>query len=201
MMNRKFKLMAISLGLAALLALSFTAVALADDPLGEGDVSPDCYGQGWGAGNGFLAANHGEVGELLGLTPEEIHALRYEGKSLAEIAAAQGVSEDELVAAILAARQEVVQQRVEAGTITQEQADQMLGAMAQNLYQSVNRTTLGPPEDRGTCGFGTDTQSAWRWGKGGASESDGGNAFGYGSGSMHRFGQGAGGMHGFGMGR
>ena len=200
-MNRKFKLMAISLGLAALLAFSFAAVVLADDPPGESDVPPDCYGQGMGAQYGFLAANHGEVGELLGLTPEEIHALRYEGKSLAEIAAAQGVSEDELVAAILAARQEVVQQEVEAGTITQAQAAQMLGVMEQNLHQAVNRTTLGPPEDRGTCGLGSGTQSAWRWGKGGASESDGGNAFGQGTGSMHRFGQGAGSMHRFGRGR
>jgi predicted DNA-binding protein (UPF0251 family) len=200
--------MAISLGLAALLVFSFTAVVFADDPPGESDVSPDYCGQGWGAQYGFLAANHEAVGELLGLTPEEIHALRYEGKSLAEIAAAQGVSEDELVAAILAARQEVVQQRVEAGTLTQEQADQMLGVMAQNLHQAVNRTTLGPPEDRGTCGFGSDGQSTWRWGKGGASESDGGNAFGHGSGSTHRFGQssdsigqGAGSMHRFGRGR
>jgi len=200
-MNRKFKLMAISLGLAALLVFSFAAVVLADDPAGESDVLPDYCGQGWGAQYGFLAANHEAVGELLGLTPEEIHALRYEGKSLAEIAAAQGVSEDELVAAILEARQEVVQQRVEAGTLTQEQADQMLGVMEQNLHQAVNRTTLGPPEDRGTCGFGLGTQSAWRWGKGNALESDGGNAFGHGSGSMHRFGQGAGSMHRFGRGR
>lgn len=83
-MNRKSKLMAISLGLAVLLALSFTAVTLADDPVGEGDVSPGYCGQGWGAHHGFGAASYGAVGELLGLTPEEIHDLRHEGKTLAE---------------------------------------------------------------------------------------------------------------------
>ena len=153
-MNRKLKLTAISLGLAALLALSFAGITMADDPAGEGDIPSDCCNHDRGPRHGLIVANHGVVSELLGLTREEIHDLRLDGKSLVEIAAAQGVSEDELVTAIITARQEIIQQRVTDGKITQEQADRILGVMEQNIQTMINRTASGPPEGRGNGCYG-----------------------------------------------
>lgn len=65
------------------------------------------------------------------------------------------MSEGELVAAILEAGKEIIQERAAAGTISQERADQILEVMEQNLYQALTRTALGPPEGMGTSGFGS----------------------------------------------
>ena len=68
--------------------------------------------------------------EALGLTPEELFAELRTGKSLAEIAEAKGVEVQTVYDAMNAARgeamQQALQQAVEDGRITQEQADQMI---------------------------------------------------------------------------
>ncbi len=68
--------------------------------------------------------------EALGLTPEELFAELRTGKSLAEIAEEQGVDVQTVYDAMNAARveaiQQALQQAVEDGRITQEQADQMI---------------------------------------------------------------------------
>ena len=60
------------------------------------------------------------VSELLGLSPEEIREEHESGKSLVEIAEEQGVSEDALIEAIMAAPKEAIEQKVEDGILTQE---------------------------------------------------------------------------------
>ncbi|MFA5317394.1 MAG: hypothetical protein WC369_08240 [Dehalococcoidales bacterium] len=186
-MKRRFRWLVISLGLAALLVFSLGAVVLADDPVeGEGDVTTGYCGQGWGANYGFGGSGFQAVGELLSLTTQEIQELRHDGQSLADIAATQGVSEDELVAALIAERQAALGEKVAAGTITQEQADQMLQVMTQNLHRTVNRTTIGQPEDRGACGFGSAGQGSQGYGKGGRQGN--GAINGFGMGAMHRSG-------------
>ena len=66
----------------------------------------------------------------LGLTPEELFAELRAGKSLAEIAEAKGVDVQKVYDAVNAARGEAmkqaIEQAVEDGRLTQEQADQML---------------------------------------------------------------------------
>jgi uncharacterized membrane protein len=64
--------------------------------------------------------------EALGLTPEELFADLRAGKSPAEIAEEQGVDVEALYDAMNAARGEAMQQAIEDGRMTQEQADQML---------------------------------------------------------------------------
>ncbi len=153
-MGKRFKLLAISLITAGILAATITGVAFADDPVG-GDAEVEAYcGQGCGGYHGHGAICSETVSELLGLTHEEIEAQRHEGKSLVEIAEIQGVSEDALVEAILDAKSKAVQQRVEDGILTQEQVDLMLQQMEQRTIQMVNRITVGPPDDRGVCGYG-----------------------------------------------
>jgi predicted DNA-binding protein YlxM (UPF0122 family) len=66
----------------------------------------------------------------LGLTPEELFAELRAGKRLAEIAEAKGVDVQKVYDAVNAARGEAmkqaIEQAVEDGRLTQEQADQML---------------------------------------------------------------------------
>lgn len=67
----------------------------------------------------------GVVVEALGLTTDELHALKAEGASIAQIAADRGVELAELEAAFLAARQEAIDALLAEGTITEVQAETM----------------------------------------------------------------------------
>ena len=98
------------------------------------------HGGGWGGfglrGRGFGWARGGmwtmfdAAAEALGLTPEELFAELRAGKSPAEIAEAKGVDVQTVYDAMNAARGEAMkqalQQAVEDGRLTQEQADQMI---------------------------------------------------------------------------
>jgi transposase len=85
---------------------------------------------GFGWARGGMWTMFDTAAEALGLTPEELFADLREGKSPAEIAEEQGVDVEALYDAMNAARgeamQQALQQAVEDGRITQEQADQML---------------------------------------------------------------------------
>jgi len=110
----------------ALLGLFVIGTVFAQDPAPTRQT-PWAYVEG-SIRRGF-AMVHDTISELLGLTPEEIHAEREAGKSLMDIAAAQGISEDELNEAFGNARVEALQEAVESGRITQEQADRMMERM------------------------------------------------------------------------
>jgi predicted DNA-binding protein YlxM (UPF0122 family) len=84
------------------------------------------------------------VSELLSLSPEEIREERESGKSLVEIAEEQGVSEDALIEAIMAAPKEVIEQKVEDGNLTQERADQIIERLEQRVIWRINRTEVEP---------------------------------------------------------
>ena len=133
-MSKRLKLLGLALGVVALMALTLGSTVLADTPE-ETDVQT--HGAGWGGWQEGATCSE-TVGDLLGLTHEEIEAQRHEGKSMVEIAAAQGVTEDTLVEAILAAKQ--------------GQSDRMFQQMEQRTIDAVNRTAVGPVgthEDRG----------------------------------------------------
>lgn len=140
-MKNTWKIAAVALTVVALGA-GFSSVAFA---AGETDelVCP-APGAGLGKGGfGGFGGNSVIITDLLGITAEELYDLRTEGKTLAEIAATKGVSEDALVAAILAERQEVLAAAVEAGRMTQEQADLRLQNMSENIQLSITSQT-GP---------------------------------------------------------
>lgn len=161
MMRKGMKMLVAALAVTGLLVASFAGVALAADPA-DTDVDGVCpyFGERLGEGDmhGFRGEGTNEaISGILGLTAEEIQAQRLEGKSLVEIAAAQGVSQDALVAAIMAVKTEAIQQRVADGTLTQEQATLMLQNMEQATILSINRTTVGPFANGGQ-GAGCATQ-------------------------------------------
>lgn len=77
----------------------------------------------------------GRVAELLETSREELRAELKAGKSLAEIAAAKGVSRGDLVAAMVAPAKERLAKAVTAGKLTQARAD----ALAKQLTERVSK--------------------------------------------------------------
>jgi len=179
-----------------ILIISTASVAFAAEPQDANIRSQGCtgpVGTGWGVCGD-------EVTGLLGLTPEQICEQRQDGKSLAQIAESQGVSEEALVDAILTCRQDSLQQMVESGRLTQEQANLRLEVMEQNIVKAINRTAIGPPTDPEWRGCGpaggkmmqrnmiTNQQKELRTNQG-FSGGEPGTGTGTGPGMMNRFGK------------
>lgn len=74
----------------------------------------------------------------LGLTIEDIQAGRQDGQTLAETAEANGISEDELVDALVAAAVERADAAVESGRITQDEADEKQADVEERITERVN---------------------------------------------------------------
>lgn len=77
------------------------------------------------AGAALRGKVEGVIAEALGLTTDELHALKAEGASIAQIAADRDVELADLEAAFLAARQEAIDALLADGTITEVQAEAM----------------------------------------------------------------------------
>jgi len=89
-----------------------------------------------------------KVAETLGLTPEELFTELHAGKSLTEIAEARGVDMQKVHDAIKAARieatKQAIQQAVEDGRISQEQADWMLQGLEKGWWGGRGFGRFGP---------------------------------------------------------
>jgi hypothetical protein len=128
---------------ALVAALTLTALAGAGLAFAQGPTPPapgyGCCG-GWGRGGGWGWRGMGlmdTLAELTGLEPADLYAELQEGKALLEVAQAHGVDAEQLVETALASRAEVLQQRVEAGYLTQEQADWMLEHMEEEMLEHL----------------------------------------------------------------
>ena len=85
----------------------------------------------------------GALHEALGLPEEEIHARKEDGASIASIAAEQGVGRAALEAAFLAARAAAITTLLEAGTISELQAERMVERGVDVFATVVDREGLG----------------------------------------------------------
>jgi hypothetical protein len=144
-MKKIWKVLVISMVIAGILATVLAVTISAAGP--HNNSSGSTYGQGGGS---VLD----DVSQLLGLTPEQIQEQRQAGQSLVQIADARNVTEEALIKAIMADRQEAIQKLFAAGTITQDQADQRLALMQERVRLAVNRTAVGPPDWAGAYGNG-----------------------------------------------
>lgn len=79
------------------------------------------------------------LSETLGLTPDELSTQIAAGQTLAEIAEAQGVSQEQLSAAHQTSVTEALEQAVADGVLTQVQADQLLAHMSANSMTMFSR--------------------------------------------------------------
>ncbi|RBY85847.1 hypothetical protein [Blastococcus sp. TF02A-26] len=112
------------------------ATTLSDAGLG-GHGGPGGFG-------GRLALD--TAAEALGMTEDELRtALEADDTSLADVAEAQGVPVDDLVAALVQAARDHVAEEVAEGDLTQEEADQRLADLEQRVTERVNSTDLPGP--------------------------------------------------------
>jgi len=75
---------------------------------------------------GLLPGLPNAVADLLDMTPAELHQELSAGKTLSEVATEKGVSDDDLIEAIIAAHKEAIEQAVADGRITEDQAEWLL---------------------------------------------------------------------------
>lgn len=135
MRNRTTALLAAGL-LATTLALGVAGRALAQ----TGPTAPNAtYGSCWngttgsGPASGWHGATHEAVAQALGISSEELSAARAEGKTVAQIAAERGVDLDTVTAAALQSHMQALDAQVQAGRLTQAQADAMQAQMSAHL--------------------------------------------------------------------
>jgi len=121
--------------IVVLLAALSVSVVFAQEPTPESDGAPTC-GM-WGRARGLFGFFRGgtwamfdTAAEALGLTPEELFTELHDGKSLSQIAEAEGVEMETVQEALIAAREEAMRdaiaQAVEDGKLSQEQADWLI---------------------------------------------------------------------------
>lgn len=96
------------------------------------------FGHGRGFGSPALAAGVEELATYLGLKPDELRTQLQSGKSLADIAKAQGKTVDGLETAITDAVTKRLDAAVTAGKLTKEQEAKLLDGLAKHLDDFVN---------------------------------------------------------------
>ncbi|TVY01189.1 hypothetical protein [Cohnella terricola] len=104
---------------------------------------------------GFMAGGKGltAVADTLGLTEEELMKQLKAGKTLADLAADKGVDVQKLIDAQKAAIESDLNVAVQAGTLTQEQADKRLGDVEKMAQDFVNGKGFGFGGERHHGGF------------------------------------------------
>ena len=114
---------------------------------------------GMGPGFGFMGGSTAEydaVAKALNLTPTQLFDQLHSGKTLDEIATAQGVDiqtvQDAAKAVRVQAMQDEIKQQVTDGKITQDQADWMLQGLEKGYLP------MGPGGHRGGRGIGLQGQ-------------------------------------------
>lgn len=160
-MNKKRLLIVAGVALIVLLlaGLGGAAFVFAQEPTLPIPFGWHGGGRGWG---GFAWAGGGPwtmfdtAAEALGMTPEELFAELRAGKSPAEIAEEQGVEAEAVFEAVSAARGEVMQQAleqaVEDGRLSQEQADWLLEGLEKGLFPGGQGFGHGWGEGECPCG-------------------------------------------------
>jgi hypothetical protein len=106
-------------------------------------VRGGAYGGGWMAE--YRDEMHAAVAEALGLSVEELDEAMAEGQTMWQIAEEQGIDPEDIRDAMQAVREDIINQAVEDGVLTQEQADWMLGrAMPEDGEEGYFRPSHRP---------------------------------------------------------
>jgi hypothetical protein len=122
-------------------------------PLGMPGLGFGFRGGGPGLGRGGLGFRGDVLGAAagyLGLSETDLRAQLQSGKSLSDVAKAQGKSVDGLEQAIVSAVKAQLDQAVKSGRLTSDQESQILSALKSKLDDLVNRTPMTPSQG----GFG-----------------------------------------------
>jgi hypothetical protein len=92
------------------------------------------------------------IQELLGMSREEIQEEREGGSSLLEIAQSKDVTAAEITETIMEAKKDRLEEAVENGYLTQEQADERLGRMEGKFGEKINGNFIGKNGKNGGIG-------------------------------------------------
>ncbi len=154
-MTKRMRILTVALSAVFILALAISGVALsgivkADDSQNQPRVEHPHKGPG---------PSFDILGQILGLTSDEIKAQLKEGKTITEIAAAQGISEEQLQEALYTAMAAKLAEKVADGSLTQEQADKMLERLQDGKLFACPPAGGGEGGHRGGAGTSFDTLS------------------------------------------
>lgn len=156
---------------------AFTSTAAADDGDQAVDNTPGygwCHGGG-GLGPGMMGtgwmgqANLNRIGNLLGMTPDQILEQQKAGNSLVDIAKSKGVGEDQLIDTMLQPMKEMMQVSVKYNYLNQSQVDDIVKSMTERI-KSVVEAKGGPGNGPGFGPRGrrsSDDSNNWGPGPGG----------------------------------
>ena len=120
-------------------------------------------GEGMGGGRqggpgGPGRMGQGEAAKVIGITPAELRAQLEAGKTLAQIATANGVSKADLIAGLVKAEEAQLAQAVTDGKITQAQADKVKATLKDRVTTRVDQ--VGKAERGGHRGGDRDDATA-----------------------------------------
>ena len=79
-----------------------------------------------------------ESAQLLGMTDQDLYNQMMNGKSVVQIAAEKGVTEQQLIDSMMATRRAAYDQAVQQGQMTRLYADTMLMMINNNLKMMIN---------------------------------------------------------------
>jgi hypothetical protein len=114
----------------------------ARDRINSGDIGR--FGGGFGIGRGGgergdrFGASHEEIAQFLGVTAEQLRT-ELNGTSLAQVAQNHGRARAQLIQFLTSAAQQDLAGAVQAGRLTQQQADQRLAELQSRIEQMVDR--------------------------------------------------------------
>ena len=138
---------------------------LVDDTTIDGDqadavaqhLAESMPGRGQGHRGGRAMGAHAEVvTDLLGIDAETLRGELAAGSTLAEVAEANGVSVDDLVAALVAEAEAHITEHVEEGSLTEEEAAAKLADIADRVSERVNSVAPAGGEGHGPGHRGDD---------------------------------------------
>ncbi len=161
-----FKKIVIGLIIAATVAAVGVGAVLAQEPTPTDEAPPaEAHGPG-GPGRGGRGRRGGPrglhsdvVAEALGMTVDELHEALKDGQNIAELAEAKGVDLQDIADALVAAQAERLQQAVEDGRLTQEEADEKIAQMEANILERLESGELAGPGGPGMPGGPRDGHS------------------------------------------
>ena len=136
-MHRRTKVLVSAGLLASTLVLATVGGTLAQTmPMAPDAAHATCQQHG---------AMHDAVAQALGISTDKLYAAHAAGKTVAQLATERGIDLDTVTATVLQAHKQGLDAQVQAGRLTQEQAD---------LLQSEPGPGMGRPGFGGKGGFG-----------------------------------------------
>ena len=142
------RLSAIKGALAGLVTDKTLTQAQADKVASTLSTSHALRGGGRGGDHGARGGRLSQdaTAKVLGITVEELRTAREAGKTLAQIADAEGISKADLIEGLVAAAKTQIASDVTAGKLTQAQADAKLATLTADITEKVDAVRPARPE-------------------------------------------------------